>query len=45
MRTETDQFIIDKIQWAYAQSREITGDPDAAPGTSARGRREYGRRV
>ena len=26
MRTETDQFVIDKVQWAYAQSREITGD-------------------
>jgi hypothetical protein len=26
MKTETDQFIIDRVQWAYTQSQEITGD-------------------
>ncbi len=27
MRTETDQFVMDQVQWAYLPSQEITGNP------------------
>ena len=26
MNIETDQFVIDRVQWKYLESREITGD-------------------
>jgi hypothetical protein len=27
MAIQTDQFVIDEVQWNYAESREITGKP------------------